>query len=469
MKQNISKIFVFAVFILFSAFNLFGNELIDIRIGSYKGSNFLKKNETGSDKTRIIIEFEEKVIFQDSYQSGKLTFLFKDTKYLLDRQNFLINNGLISQLEISSIKNNKEISIYFEGSYREHKVHFIKNPTRLVIDVLGTPIEIVSEKPQKKEKKLTTQPLNISQNIQTSFDLITPQIKNNNFLSETEINALFESNSKLYIDLYEVPINQVVRYFSKQSSVDLITEKSVQGEISLNIKNQTIRDAFKLFLRSEGLSVIEDAGSFFVTPSTNNFINHNLTQYSTYLNAIKVSDMESILKFYFGNELSIMKNEFSNKIDITISKNQTNFLDSLILKYDRYPPSFECKIHSFIFQRSFIDSLNFDNGFSINKHSINYLQDKSKFHRILSITNLFLNNPQTLLFEKKCSLGIGFPFITYQRTNVKSGIFYKIVRAFMMQFLKINTNVVINFFLFYSWKLQLMKKNNLNNCELYSI
>ena len=189
---------------------LFSNELKDIRFGSYKNGKLISDNITDSDQTRIIFEFDNGLQYTHEHKNNSI-MIYTDSLSTKMKNVYKIKNGLVSNLKLNLNDSLSTINVLLDGKYSLHNLKTIDDPFRLVLDVFGEPDLMLS-------KQAVTKPeINKQQKIHTDKTDLETKIKQT--LDEDEIFTLFKSNEKIYLDLFEIRIGQVLRFFSKVGKV----------------------------------------------------------------------------------------------------------------------------------------------------------------------------------------------------------------------------------------------------------
>ncbi len=380
--------FYFTLFFLTFSLIIFGAEshLTDIRFGSYNNKELILAKNKNANKTRFIFESDKKLVYVTKFENNKFFIEISNCQRNPKSGKYKINNGLVSELLFNNIKNNISIIIKFEGTYRKSKIFSVKNPNRLILDLYGTPNLKLKKEPILKPKS-------------------TSQKKNNKTIS-------FKNSEKLYLNLNDVPIRNIIKFFSDSCKDDIIADNSVRGKASLSIKNQTLKTAFDLFLISENLELINREGIFLVKK-----FNSEVKENSGNSILIKYANPQNICK--------ILNNKFGTNDFLTddlnhsiiIPKNiDTKKIADLIKKYDRLISRKVNFISGFISVKDLTKiSLNNEKKYALlDKNKTPLIRYQSKISQ-----NLYSSITNKIDFSKNKFINSGFIFP--HKISIKSG------------------------------------------------
>ena len=319
----------FAVFILFACTILIAEtaDLIDIRYGSYALGEFIASEPCNADETRIIMEFDRSVDYTVDRAEGKVLIDVVDAQSTIPRTQFKINNGLVSLLELKQQDRNLQIAVFFEGTYESHDIEIVDDPVRLVLNLCGKPM-IREPEPQRQEKIDPTPTRPVIRRVGAGHKAALKW-------DEKDLERIFPDDSELYLDLFEVPLQQVLRYFSKRSRLDIVPDGALDGLVTLSIKNQRLSEAFRMVLQSQGLTFyMQDSSVIVTTKQDAQPKEEDYTLYAVYLRNIDVLDMKVALDFFLPEDHFILPDRRTNKLDIYLPRRQIALVDSLVVRYD---------------------------------------------------------------------------------------------------------------------------------------
>ncbi len=339
MKQAFAAIILFA----FSILTAETADLIDIRFGSYVLGEFVASDTRNADETRIIFEFDHPVEYTATASDGRIHLEIIDVRSKIPQTKFEIDNGLVSLLELKPQERNLGITVFFEGTYRTHRIDMAEDPVRLVLNLYGKPVAAVPDRNDaKKSAPGDIKP--VIRRVGTTSNIPVPLSVGNatDQWDDRTLSRMFPDDGELYLDLYEVPLQQVLRYFSKRSRLDIIPDGAIDGLVTLSIKNQRLSEAFGMVLQSQGLTFHLRDSSVIVTSKREK--EEDCTLYAVYLRNIDVLDMKVALDFFLPENHFILPDRRTNKLDIYLPRQQIAMVDSLVARYDA--PSAETVIQT---------------------------------------------------------------------------------------------------------------------------
>ena len=147
-----------------------------------------------------------------------------NTQSELRKTRFDINNGLNSRIEIAQNEQDLILTLYFEGTYRTHTIEEVENPIRLALHITGEPVEHShagqtdppgSTQPVMTDNKPVIRRVGVSRNLPSRAE--KPVTRKSAEIDDATLRKIFPDDAELYLDLYEVPIHQVLRFFSRRS------------------------------------------------------------------------------------------------------------------------------------------------------------------------------------------------------------------------------------------------------------
>jgi hypothetical protein len=364
------------LFFIIISFQILGAEshLTDIRFGSYNNKELILSKNKNANKTRFIFESDKKLVYITKFENNKFFIEITNCTHIPKSGKFKIYNGLVSELLFNNIKNNLSIIIKFEGTYEKSKVFAVKDPDRLIIDLYGKP-KIDYIKKRNQSGKQIYKPI-------------------------TKTKITFKNSEKLYLNLNDVPIRNIIKFFSDSCKDDIIADNSVRGKASLSIKNQKLQTAFNLFLLSENLQLINKDGIFLIRKS-------NLNSNSSNSILIKYADPQNICQLLnrsFSTDDFIVDNLNHS---ILIPQNvDINKINNLITKYDNLILKKVNFISGFMSSKDFHKFYNPQNNHNlIDKSKVPFIRYKNKI-----VLNLYSSTINHINFSKNKFIKSGLIF-----------------------------------------------------------
>ncbi len=330
MKQAFAVNILLAVTLL----NAWTADLIDIRYGSYVLGEFIASDTRDADECRIIFEFNHPIEYSAERTDGQVRINIMNAHSQVPQNRFEIHNGLISMLELKQEQDILSVAIYFEGTYESHTDNLTEDPVRLVLTLRGKPIANETPIVTPRSDTVVTKP--VIRRVGTTQTVPVAMQKPSAFQYDNEaLRTIFPDDRELYLDLFEVPLQQVLRYFSKRSNMDIVPDGTLDRQVTLSIKNQRISEAFEMVLQSQGLSFYVKDSSVIVSHQKQEQANEDdYTLYAVYLRNIDVMDMKVALDFFLPENHFILPDRRSNKLDIYLPREQVSLVDSLVSRYD---------------------------------------------------------------------------------------------------------------------------------------
>ncbi len=80
------------------------------------------------------------------------------------------------------------------------------------------------------------------------------------YAEEAQAAPVISTDQNLTLEVEGVSINDIFKILSKKSGLNIVAGKSVQGQVSIFLKDVPVREALKTILQSQSLASIEEAG-----------------------------------------------------------------------------------------------------------------------------------------------------------------------------------------------------------------
>ncbi|MCD4829039.1 MAG: secretin and TonB N-terminal domain-containing protein [Candidatus Cloacimonetes bacterium] len=319
------------------------SEVTDIRVGSFCEDELLPPGRSGADHTRLIIEMNSLAAYSEQVQGNGLSLVLEQTRCCDDRRTFEVNNGLVARVEMEQQGDSALFRLVLDGRYESHEVRSFGNPPRLIVDVRGTPAEALSQPPSTHAG---------GGPVIERLNGARPTVRK---LDPNELRGFFPSDSPLYLDLLEVPIVNILRWFSQSSTYDIIAAPDVSGTVSLTLQNQTLADAFALLLRSQGLAYIINGNSLMVTHAAATADERQ--RHTIYVQHIDCLDMKSILLAHLPDNVLMLQDRRLGRLDMLVPPESIATIDSLVAACDTPPPTYSFAVRPLLLPRSVAASL----------------------------------------------------------------------------------------------------------------
>ncbi len=342
-------------------------DLVDVRYGSYRLGEFIASETQSADEIRIIFELNDSPEYTILESDGKLAFTMLDVHSGLHRNEYAINNGLISIISLKQVEQSLVATIFFEGTYQSHSIEQASDPVRLVLKLKGEPILEQRKTPEpqvtKKADDVGGKPVIRRVGAARQSAPAGVQAKDHESagrMDDSTLAGLFPENSTLNLDLNEVPIQQVLRFFSQRSRYDIVQEGALDGLVTLSIENQRLTDAFRIVLESQGLTGSMRGDALVVSARREPDPATAYTLYTVYLRDIDVLDMKVALDYFLPENHFILPDRRINKLDIYLPDEQITLVDSLVAQYDTPVAETEFSMQTLFLDRDAFDQIDWN-------------------------------------------------------------------------------------------------------------
>jgi len=316
----------------------------DVRVGSFRGDELLSPGQGNADHTRVIIETDGLADYTESVQGDALVLTLANVSCPPEGPRHPVENGLVERIELTPQSEATVVRVVFTGRLESHETRTFDNPPRLVIDVRGMPASALQQQPVIRSSTADGPTLE---------RLGAPTVHK---LDAEEIRDLFPSDAPLYLDLYEVPVANVLRWFSSHCRYDIIAGAGVSGNVSLTLQNQTLAEAFILVLRSQGLAYSRNGNALTVLPAAQ-VTPAAQTRHAVYLQRIDCLDMKSVLAAHLPEDALILQDRRANRLEVYLPVHCIPVVDSLVQLYDRAPPTYAFAVRPVLLPAKLLASL----------------------------------------------------------------------------------------------------------------
>jgi type IV pilus assembly protein PilQ len=151
-------------------------------------------------------------------------------------------------------------------------------------------------------------------------------------------NSLFETDALVTNAFFETDIREVLRDISAQTGVMIIPDETVQGSISIELKEVPLEEALHIILAIGNYTFRKmPEGYYLVGLCTSNSPSFSKLSISEYLrpNYLKAKELQSVISEFYRPYVQI--NEESNTVTITASPEITSRIKEDLVKFDQRP------------------------------------------------------------------------------------------------------------------------------------
>lgn len=164
--------------------------------------------------------------------------------------------------------------------------------------------------------------------------------------------SITSANSPVTLSLRDSDVKQVLRMFADKAGLNIIFHDSVGGNVTLDLVNVSLNDAFNLVMEIAGLNYVVDNGTLIVSKAgaQNNFAKQEITAVP-----VKYIDANAMAEFLNKNIYGMNKPGFSNDVAVTNpatneilifgTKNDVAIAKKVIDKFDKKPTTTVFKVN----------------------------------------------------------------------------------------------------------------------------
>jgi len=300
-------------------------------------------------RTRVVINLDEMVFYDVSQENNKIIILIEGSKEPSITLNSLENPGAsVSGIDFHRGENGEaqlKIHLSVEGLpvnvYRERDLVVVdlegvelpeKLQRRLDVIDFGTPVQLIDSVNTSKGTRLTLSSLGKVEHIAYQLNkLLVVEVKSiPEKLTEKERKEEFGyQGEKLSLNFQSIEVRAVLQLLADFTGINLVTSDTVQGHLTLRLKNVPWDQALDIILKTKGLAKRESGNIMLIAPASE-IAAREKQELATQKQQIELEMLYSeIIEINFAkaSELAALLNRGSNNVEA--GAGVTGFLSSV--------------------------------------------------------------------------------------------------------------------------------------------
>lgn len=167
--------------------------------------------------------------------------------------------------------------------------------------------------------------------------------------------SLANGNRKLSVSLRDSDLRQTLRMIADKAGLNIIFHSSVSGNVTLDLVNVTLNDAFKMIMQASDLSYVLENGTLLVM-SKDASLTSDVTKQNMMVIPVKYTDASKVADFLNSNVFStnrpglsnnkiVVTNPGTNELVLFGTKNDYAMAQKIVAKIDVKPKTSSYKVN----------------------------------------------------------------------------------------------------------------------------